>query len=240
MIMKGLLETFLVEADDLIELLDAGLLDLERDPDSKETIDEVFRAAHTLKGSSGLFDLTHLTRLTHAAEDLLDAVRGGGLALTPEMIDDLLAVCDLVRGWLEVVRQTEALPADAATTGGALAGRLRVPLGGERIVRAGRRPASDSADQDGYHAAPAPAWILDELGVDGVEEIRAWLIHAQTRCRVVRFAPAEQCFFAGDDPLHLVAQTPAIEALSIKPREAWPAMDDFDDLDQRADAAEPA
>ncbi len=98
--MNPLLAQFLAEANDLLASVDDGLLQLERNPGDPELVNEVFRAAHTFKGSSGLFDFPELTRLTHAAEDLLDAVRGGRLALDSGMADDLLAAFDLIRGWL--------------------------------------------------------------------------------------------------------------------------------------------
>ena len=118
--MKGLLQQFLSEAADLLEHVDTGLLELERDPRDRALLDVVFRAAHTLKGSSGLFDLPPLTRLTHAAEDLLDAVRAGRLELTAEMTDDLLTTFDLIRRWLPAIERTEQLPPEAASESGAL------------------------------------------------------------------------------------------------------------------------
>jgi two-component system chemotaxis sensor kinase CheA len=229
--MKGLLQQFLSEAADLLEQADAGLLELERDPHDRELLDEVFRAAHTLKGSSGLFDLPQLTRLMHAAEDLLDAVRAGRLELTGEMADDLLSAFDLIRRWLEQLERTDALPADATSDGARLSARLRAPLGGEPaparvpLPRVGAEPAVDGA----AGASPAPGWLLSGLGADQVERTREWLDRAVTHCRVLRFEPGEQCFFAGEDPLHLVRQIPAVEALAIAPRRPWPALDQFDE-----------
>ena len=116
--MNPLLSQFLAEAADLLTQVDEGLLQLERTPGDPEMVNEVFRAAHTFKGSSGLFDFPELTKLTHAAEDLLDQVRGGALALDSGMTDDLLAAFDLIRGWLAHVTVNECLPdtagADAA------------------------------------------------------------------------------------------------------------------------------
>jgi two-component system chemotaxis sensor kinase CheA len=231
---KGLLQQFLSEADDLLDQVDSGLLELERDPADGARLNDVFRAAHTLKGSSGLFDLPHLTRLTHAAEDLLDAIRAGRLQLTADLADDLLTAFDLVRSWLAVVDRTDRLPADAATVGAALAARLRAPLGdGPRPAaapssRVEQGPAVTGAAPPDPSQTP-PAWLLDGLGTDGVERVRDWLERADTRCRAVRFEPGEQCFFIGEDPLYLVSQTPAIEALGIGPREPWPALDAFDE-----------
>jgi two-component system chemotaxis sensor kinase CheA len=227
---KGLLQQFLSEAADLLDQVDAGLLELERDPGERGLLDEVFRAAHTLKGSSGLFDLPDLTRLMHAVEDLLDAVRAGQLELTSVIADDLLVAFDLVRNWLDTVERTDQLPPDAATAGAAVRARLREPLGDSQGPARVPRPRTGSDSQiEPLPSSPAPRWLLDGIGVDGVGRLRDWLAHARTRCRVLRFEPGEQCFFRGEDPLHLVSQTPAIEALGIAPRQPWPALETFDE-----------
>src|SRR5689334_9788038 len=129
--MNPLLAQFLAEAADLLTQVDEGLLQLEREPGDPELVNEVFRAAHTFKGSSGLFDFPELTRLTHAAEDLLDAVRAGRLDLDSNMTDDLLASFDLIRGWLGHVTEHERLPASAGSDAAGLISKLRGPLGGE-------------------------------------------------------------------------------------------------------------
>jgi len=222
---KGLLQQFLSEAGDLLEQVDTGLLELERDPHDLALLDVVFRAAHTLKGSSGLFDLPQLTRLTHAAEDLLDAIRADRLELTAEMADDLLAAFDLIRRWLEVVEETEALPPDATNDGAALSARLRAPLGGEPAAARVPLPRAGVEQADGPEgAAPAPGWLLEAFGAGQIERTRGWLDRAVTRCRVLRFEPSEQCFFAGEDPLHLVAQIPAIEGGASGGRRALLAL----------------
>ena len=73
--MTTLLERFIPEAREHLEGAAAGLLKLERDASDAGLVNEVFRAVHTLKGASGLFDIPGLTRLVHAGEDLLGAVR---------------------------------------------------------------------------------------------------------------------------------------------------------------------
>ena len=145
--MNPLLAQFLTEAADLLTEVDEGLLRLEREPGNSELVNEVFRAAHTIKGSSGLFDFPELTRLTHAGEDLLDAVRAGRLMLDSAMADDLLAAFDLIRGWLAHVTTTERLPATAAADAADLITRLRAPLresGGEAPAAAAPRSTTRS------------------------------------------------------------------------------------------------
>ena len=78
-----LLAQFLEEGAELLDAVDTGLLALERDPGDRDLVNEVFRAAHTFKGASGLFEFGPLTSMTHAAEDVLDSVRDGPLSRRP-------------------------------------------------------------------------------------------------------------------------------------------------------------
>ncbi|MHB9036494.1 MAG: chemotaxis protein CheW, partial [Armatimonadota bacterium] len=77
--------------------LDDGFLQLEKDPGNLEILKEIFRAAHTLKGSSATMGLTEIAKLTHAMENLLDPLRNGTLSVTPETIDVLLEGTDALR-----------------------------------------------------------------------------------------------------------------------------------------------
>ena len=88
------LKVFLQEADGLIELLDEDLVQLEQEAGNEELLQEIFRAAHTLKGSSGMLGFDDMAHLTHAMEDVLDRVRKGTLAISPELVDALLMSLD--------------------------------------------------------------------------------------------------------------------------------------------------
>ena len=110
--MNALLAQFIPEARDLLEQAGAGMLALEQDASSQSVINDVFRAVHTLKGSSGLFDVAPLTRLVHAAEDLLGEVRTGELALNSDIVDRLLDSLDVVGRWIDALEAREQLPGD--------------------------------------------------------------------------------------------------------------------------------
>ena len=94
--MNPLLARFISEAQELIQQSAAGILKLEKDPENEAGVNEVFRAIHTLKGSSGLFDAQPLTNLVHAGEDVLSAVRSGALRLSPDITDHILDMLDQV------------------------------------------------------------------------------------------------------------------------------------------------
>jgi two-component system chemotaxis sensor kinase CheA len=218
--MNPLLAQFLAEAADLLTQVDEGLLQLERTPGDPAVVNEVFRAAHTFKGSSGLFDFPELTRLTHAAEDLLAAVRAGELPLDSGMTDDLLAAFDLIRGWLAHVTTAECLPASAAADAAGLITKLRDPIGGEVV----REVVVDS----GVRGDGAPAWLV-YLDEEWLADTAAWLRTTSSTMRFVRYVPDSGCFFRGEDPLHLIGQVPAPARLGVIEPVEWPPAADYDE-----------
>ena len=88
------LRVFLQEAEGLLDLLDRSFIQLEQETADADLLQEIFRAAHTLKGSSGMLGFQEMTDLTHAMENLLDRVRKGTLAVTAELVDALLMSLD--------------------------------------------------------------------------------------------------------------------------------------------------
>ena len=74
---EELLNDFYVEADMQVETLESNLLVLENDTGNADSIDEIFRAAHTLKGGAATVQMTELAEFTHLMEDALDEIRSG-------------------------------------------------------------------------------------------------------------------------------------------------------------------
>lgn len=136
--MNALLTQFVAESRDLIETASKALLDLEQNANDKDQIDQLFRAVHTIKGASGLFEFQPLTKTVHAGEDLLDTIRAGDVAFTSEIADVLLEMLDRCVEWLDQVEENEALNDNAAAIGEALSDRLRAlidtPLAGAALT----------------------------------------------------------------------------------------------------------
>lgn len=84
---------FISEAAEQIEAIETLLLELEEQPDNRELLDSLFRCAHTVKGSAGIFGLNRVVDFTHHVETLLDKMREGDIALTPD-ISTLLLHCN--------------------------------------------------------------------------------------------------------------------------------------------------
>jgi chemotaxis protein histidine kinase CheA len=84
--MQGARNTFVIECRDLVQEMEDAFLGIETEPDPTELIHAVFRAAHTIKGSAGLFGLNHLVRFTHVVEGVLDRLREGVIGVNTELI----------------------------------------------------------------------------------------------------------------------------------------------------------
>ena len=98
---EELLEIFFEEAQNLVDTLEENIMSLEDDPNNAETIDEIFRAAHTFKGSSASVDMMELSEFTHVVEDVFDAIRDNKLKICNNLVDLLLNSLDVVKGMLD-------------------------------------------------------------------------------------------------------------------------------------------
>ncbi|MCK6396086.1 chemotaxis protein CheA [Zoogloea sp.] len=102
--MDDLLQDFLVEAGDLLSGVDNKLVDLERAPNDKGLLNDIFRGFHTIKGGAGFLNAAELVTLCHLTENLFDKLRNGELAITPDVMDVILSSTGAVRdmfGYLE-------------------------------------------------------------------------------------------------------------------------------------------
>ncbi|WP_167709217.1 chemotaxis protein CheA [Xanthomonas arboricola] len=111
--MNQLMQTFLAESRDLLEDMERHLLEAERGESSPDAVNAIFRAAHTIKGSGGLFDLPQLVGFTHVVESVLDLVRDDALTLSSELIALLLVCCDHIHALVETAADPAHADADA-------------------------------------------------------------------------------------------------------------------------------
>ena len=103
--MQAALTAFINESRELLTAMEAALLEVEQGNERMETINAIFRAAHTIKGSAGLFGLDAIVAFTHAAESVLDAVRAGELSLDDSLVVLLLSCCDHLNACMDEIEQ---------------------------------------------------------------------------------------------------------------------------------------
>lgn len=185
--MSSVLEQFIAESRELIEAAGDLLLELERNPTDMQRLDALFRAVHTIKGNSGLFDLPAFTRLVHSLEDRLDAARQGSALLERELIDASLEACDHMSRMIDEVESEGDISADAAAIATAMLTRFR--------------------DSEATSQAGAITPVPHEIDREDSSVADTWL---------VTYRPKADAFFCGEDPLYLVQSLPGLAHVEME------------------------
>ena len=113
--MKEIVDEFIVEAGELAEKAIQDIITIENNPD-EETVNSIFRAVHTMKGTSSFLGFLTLSTLAHRAEDILGMVRKGNMKPDHEVADVLLESLDLMKTLLEEIKEGGAERSDTAGT----------------------------------------------------------------------------------------------------------------------------
>ena len=137
---EEILQDFLVEAGEILELLSEQLVELESRPDDADLLNAIFRGFHTVKGGAGFLQLNELVECCHIAENVFDILRKGERRVDSELMDVVLEALDAVNGMFSQVRERSAITAATPELLAALA-RLALP----------------ATDQPAPAAEPAPA-----------------------------------------------------------------------------------
>ncbi|MCD8531002.1 MAG: Hpt domain-containing protein, partial [Saccharospirillaceae bacterium] len=105
---EEILQDFLVEAGEILELLSEQLVDLEQRPHDKDLLNAIFRGFHTVKGGAGFLQLNPLVNCCHAAENVFDTLRNGHRTVNSDLMDVVLQALDSVNEMFESVRSGAA------------------------------------------------------------------------------------------------------------------------------------
>jgi len=100
-----MIQEFLVESEELLQRMDQDMVTLESTPKDAELLNRIFRALHTIKGTSGFLSFDPIVRLSHRAEDVLNDLRKSEIQLTKRMMDALLAARDQLGRMLADIRE---------------------------------------------------------------------------------------------------------------------------------------
>ncbi|HOY64356.1 MAG TPA: Hpt domain-containing protein, partial [bacterium] len=182
---------FIAETRDYIQAAEAAMISLEKNPDDKECLNEIFRCFHNVKGISGFFSLTDVNELSHNAETLLDKARKGAMEFTSECAAASFEALDMLKEMLERVER--------ALGGGAynsperwaeLINRLEMIAAGQTPPEAQRaipaetkpRPAAETAAQEdsageNVVASVGPA----DLSANGASNQNAGMVKVSTK-----------------------------------------------------------
>ena len=175
--------TFFEESQELLQQMEEILLAFETGAQDAEAVNGLFRAAHTIKGSAGLFGFDEVVRFTHVVESVLDRLRGGAIAAGGELVSLLLAAGDHI-GTLVAAAATDCAPDDAALArGNELSAQLKafLPPPAETPLAAATPPEPEAAlSASGGGPLGADAWHLSlrfdaevlRMGMDPLAFIR--------------------------------------------------------------------
>lgn len=147
---EEILQDFLVEAGEIIELLSEQLVDLEQRPDDRDLLNAIFRGFHTVKGGAGFLQLNAMVDCCHVTENLFDILRNGKRPVTSELMDVVLQALDTVNGqFAQVSNREEPTPAPPE-----LIAHLERLVSCEDLAASAEAPAEAPAPEP--TAAPTP------------------------------------------------------------------------------------
>lgn len=166
--LDGALQTFFAEADDLLNSMEAALLRLDEGDKDMETINEIFRAAHTIKGSAGLFGLDDIVSFTHIVENVLDRARDGKIVITSDLLSIFLPCRDHIAVLVENARHEQENDAECLAQGKALLDSLQPWLEAAPQTAAASAPVTSSSPTNSSGTeANHEAWHISvRLGPD--------------------------------------------------------------------------
>jgi two-component system, chemotaxis family, sensor kinase CheA len=203
------LDTFIAESHELLATMEAVLLKCEQGESDDEAVNELFRAAHTIKGSSGLFGLDAIVAFTHVVESTLDRIRTGNSAIGPELAAVLLGCRDHINSLVEAAGDGTVADEGVRTEGAALLQQLNRLSGVTVAHREEAPPAS---------GAPASSREMDATPPAAV---RSWHVAVRFTVDVLR---------NGMDPLSFIrylASFGSITSLTVV-EEDLPELSQFD------------
>ncbi|PKH09432.1 chemotaxis protein CheA [Moritella sp. Urea-trap-13] len=235
---EDILQDFLIEASEILELLSEQLVDLEKSPEDSELLNAIFRGFHTVKGGAGFLALSELVDICHGAENVFDGLRNGLRAVTPELMDVILKSLDCVNEMFVAIQQREPLvAADAALIHqlhlltqpeSAPAAVIETPVVAEKIIAPVVSTPAASSDINGMSELEFEQ-LLDELhGKGGTPTANA----EESKPVPVAIPVSSNSDFSDDefekllDDLHGVGQhVAAIPVTPAAPKVAAPVAD---------------
>ncbi|MGA7720291.1 MAG: chemotaxis protein CheA [Ignavibacteriaceae bacterium] len=175
-------KAFIEEATELLSELEQTLLDLEENRDDKDLIGKVFRALHTIKGSSGMFGFDEMAHFTHDIENVYDLIRNGELPVTKEIIDLTLAARDQL--YIMLGHDKSNFPLDGKKT--------------EEILNESKKIIEE------YHKSSGKKKAISELKPLPEVESTSCSEQKKSKSYNIHFKPSQNIFMGGTNPVLLL------------------------------------
>ena len=230
---EDILQDFLVEAGEILELLSEQLVELENNPDDTELLNAIFRGFHTVKGGAGFLSMTELVDACHGAENVFDLLRQGVRSVNSELMDVILQALDTINEMFTTIKNREQPePADPQLL--AILHTLGQPPTAEEL--AGEQVNNDISSSEPESTASVPVSEAP-LGADGedpfafdelFEEVSAQTSGADnTDVQIDEITEDE--FESLLDELHGKGQSPIAQSGDITPSSVSESGDITDD-----------
>ena len=203
--LDSVLQTFFAEADELLVSMESALLRLEDDATDAETINEIFRAAHTIKGSAGLFGFNEIVAFTHKVENVLDLARDKKIQIDGNLLSVLLPCRDHIATLIDHAMNSREPDSQCIVVGESLVNQLKQWLPGEGGESIAINPISE------------PVGLA---GGDGELEGKLWLISLKMGADLLR---------NGMDPLSIFKYLNTLgQTETVVARHNFPSAEEFD------------
>ena len=167
---EELLKDFFAEAQMQVDTLEQNVLVLENEGANKDAVDEIFRAAHTLKGGSATVEMMELSHFTHLVEDVFDAIRGGQISVNEDVVDTLLQAIDVIKVMLDKRMDGSVYKDDTSK----IESKLRALMDSAPTASVGQKAKSDPPKKAPVAAASVSKSPLDsgDLTEHEIEELK--------------------------------------------------------------------
>lgn len=199
--METFRQTYLEESFEGLDVMEAGLLELPPGEPDNEKINEIFRAAHSIKGGSGTFGFTEIIDFTHVLETLLDEMRDGRRQVTQEANDVMLQAVDVLRDMMTRLQNHETIDEERAA-------EVQAEL--ERIL---------GTNADGSSAEPAQASASEPVAVQEAGQ-GTWKIE---------LIPETELLQTGNEPIRIFRELETLGSLNAIVDDS--SLPDIDELD---------
>lgn len=156
--MQEILNDFLTESNEMLEVLDQRFVTLESDPTNTDLLNEIFRAMHSMKGSAGFLGFNHLVDVAHRGENILNKLRQAEMAVSPAIISVILETVDVIKAIMADIKDSGT---DSHVPTGAISAKLDDILNGDPVAPAApapiaASPKTETATPTASDAAPGP------------------------------------------------------------------------------------